>query len=224
MCDDIRRASHVDAMPTTRATRSTRAALAGEDERSDSDAPEEVSGARGRAEATRARANARAAVRAAAAAAKTRRPAARSNARGRGDDGTGTAATTAVRTASADYARADDDDLEALPEDVVAGALGDGLRGGEKRRAFDAYEAHVGGKKRVKRSKRERREAKRRTYERDGFEVVALEGARGDEKAEPPTAAVDFLRARLMDKHARSGEMLRDARTGRIPNPFARRR
>ncbi|XP_022838304.1 unnamed product, partial [Ostreococcus tauri] len=206
-----------------RAPRSTRAALAGEDERSDSDAPEEVSGARGRAEATRARANARAAVRAAAAAAKTRRPAARSNARARGDDGTETATTTAW-TASADDARADEDDLEALPEDVVAGALGDGRRGGEKRRAFDAYEAHVGGKKRVKRSKRERREAKRRTYERDGFEVVALEGARGDETAEPPTAAVDFLRARLMDKHARSGEMLRDTRTGRIPNPFARRR
>jgi hypothetical protein len=27
----------------------------------------------------------------------------------------------------------------------------------------------------------------------------------------------------LMEKHARSGEMLRDVRTGRIPNAFARR-
>ena len=38
-----------------------------------------------------------------------------------------------------------------------------------------------------------------------------------------PKTASEFVRARLMEKHARSGEMLRDVRTGRIPNAFARR-
>lgn len=131
-------------------------------------------------------------------------------------------ATSRVDDGASSGARERDDELQELPREVIEAAMRP--RASEKKRAFDAYEAHVGKVKRAKRTKKERREAKRRMYEKEGFEVVALDRDEGVEGEAPSATAVDFLQARLMAKHARSGEMLRDTRTGKVPNVFARRR
>ena len=75
----------------------------------------------------------------------------------------------------------------------------------------------------IQRKGKKSKKAKRRVHERDGFEVVALDADEDDANRARPASALDFMKGRLMDKHARSGEMLRDVRTGRIPNAFARR-
>ena len=200
----------------------TRSRAAEEARASDSDAPEEVSGARTREEDAKRREDARAARAAAAEAKRKRRESderARREARAERD------AVKTVARADADggpTARGGDDELEELPREVIEAALRPSASG--KKRTFDAFEAHVGKVKRAKRTKKERREAKRRAYEKEGFEVVALDGDEGVEGEAPAATATDFLRDRLMQKHARSGEMLRDTRTGKMPNIFARRR
>lgn len=200
----------------------------------ESDAPEEVTGSSARAAATARRGAEREATRAkreetkAAAAVKRRKEAAR------------VAEVVKKKRTKEEKAAADEadeeDDLEELPDDVVD-ALGRRERGerngggGETSESDDddedagAFEAHVSGGK--KRKKPKGKKAKRRAYERDGFEVVALDVDGEDDGAGggvgTPTSAMDFMRSRLLEKHARSGEMLRNAKTGRIPNAFARR-
>lgn len=198
----------------------------------DSDAPEEVTGSSARAAATARRGAEREATRAkreenkAAAAVKKRKEAERVAEVVKKK-------RTKEEKAAADEADEDEDDLEELPDDVVD-ALGRRERGernvgGETSESDDedagAFEAHVSGGK--KRKKPKGKKAKRRAYERDGFEVVALDVDGEDDGAGgvvgAPVSAMDFMRSRLLEKHARSGEMLRNAKTGRIPNAFARR-
>lgn len=202
----------------------TRASVAQGARESDSDAPEEVSGARTREEDAKRREDARAARAAAAAATRKRRESDERARREAREAREAVKMTSRSDVGGGSRAGGGDDELEELPREVIEAALRPSASG--KKRAFDAFEAHVGMVKRAKRTKKERREAKRRAYEKEGFEVVALDGNEGVEGEAPaaPATATDFLRARLMQKHARSGEMLRDARTGKIPNVFARRR
>jgi hypothetical protein len=218
-----------DGMPTTTRRRTRRGR---DDEESDDDAPEEVTGSSARAAATARRGAEREATRArreetkaaAAAAVKKRREAERAAEAKKKKTNEENA-----KKAAADEDEDEDDDLEELPDDVVD-ALGRRERGepsetGESESDEDAaaFEAHLNGGK--KRKKLKGKKVKRRAYERDGFEVVALDvdGEDDGPGASVPTSAMDFMRSRLLEKHARSDEMLRNAKTGRIPNAFARR-
>ena len=219
-----------DGMPTTTRRRTRRGR---DDEESDDDAPEEVTGSSARAAATARRGAEREATRArreetkaAAAAVKKRREAERAAEAKKKKKKTN---EENAKKAAADEDEDEDDDLEELPDDVV-NALGRRERGepsetGESESDEDAaaFEAHLNGGK--KRKKLKGKKVKRRAYERDGFEVVALDvdGEDDGPGASVPTSAMDFMRSRLLEKHARSDEMLRNAKTGRIPNAFARR-
>ena len=221
-----------DGMPTTTRRRTRRGR---DDEESDDDAPEEVTGSSARAAATARRGAEREATRArreetkaaAASAVKKRREAERAaDAKKKKKTNEENAKKAA---ADEDEDEDGDDDLEELPDDVVD-ALGRRERGepsetGESESDEDAaaFEAHLNGGK--KRKKLKGKKVKRRAYERDGFEVVALDvdGEDDGPGASVPTSAMDFMRSRLLEKHARSDEMLRNAKTGRIPNAFARR-
>ena len=191
---------------------------------SDDDAPpEEVSGAAGRASARRARESerdARVRVKETAKALKRKRAAAENERRAvEARERVGREEGEDVGGAKEDE---EDDELEALPQDVIDAVLRKKSSDGDGESAYDAYEAHIGEKRREKKGKKSKK-AKRRVHERDGFEVVALDADEDDANRARPASALDFMKGRLMDKHARSGEMLRDVRTGRIPNAFARR-
>jgi len=226
-----------DGMPTTTTTTTRRRTRRGrDDEESDDDAPEEVTGSSARAAATARRGAEREATRArreetkaAAAAAKKRREAERVAEAKKKKKTNEENAKKAAADEDEDEDEDEDDDLEELPDDVVD-ALGRRERGepsetGESESDEDAaaFEAHLNGGK--KRKKLKGKKVKRRAYERDGFEVVALDvdGEDDGPGASVPTSAMDFMRSRLLEKHARSDEMLRNAKTGRIPNAFARR-
>ena len=203
-------------MPATRASARRRARDASA---SDDDAPEEVSGRGARADVARRRGD----ERAARAAAEARDGAARV-ARRRAEDARARARAEAraTTTAAAMAAAAADDELEALPARVVDAVFGEKKRARRDDDALDAREARAVGRN-GERKKKKGKKARRRAYERDGFDVVALDAEDDDDGGTVPKTASDFMRARLMEKHARSGEMLRDVRTGRIPNAFARR-
>ena len=207
-------------MPATRrSARATTTRGARDASASDDDAPEEVSGRGARADVARRRDDERAA-RARAKASENAAKVARRDA----EDARAKAKAEArtKRTEAAMAAAAADDELEALPESVVDAVFGEKKRARRDDDELDAYEAHMGERKREKKKKKGKK-AKRRAYERDGFEVVALDAEDDDGGGAGPKTASEFVRARLMEKHARSGEMLRDVRTGRIPNAFARR-
>ena len=237
--------SHAAAMPMTRARRATSVdasdgeeeakdvresarvdrRAASDDEDDDDEAPEEVTRDASRAAAAARRDAERDASRALREAKKAREGKKREEAIARKD---------ARAEAGGKKARAKDeeDELEELPEDVVDALARDGRRrrerdaGGESSASDDdnerdAYEAYESRGKKTKKSVK----VKKSRYERDGFDVVALDAAEDedDHGVVAPRSAMDFMRDRLINKYARSGEMLRDSKTGRIPNAFARR-
>ena len=65
-------------------------------------------------------------------------------------------------------AAAADDELEALPESVIDAVFGEKKAARRDDDELDAYEAHMGERKREKKKKKGKK-AKRRAYERDGF-------------------------------------------------------
>jgi hypothetical protein len=137
---------------------------------------------------------------------------------------------TGRKSAASAAAAAVGDDLEELDEEVLAYVAAtenktlenessdeEEEEEDDEREAYEAYERgeHMNGGR-----------MKRKTWKRDGFDVVALdvEGHEVDGVEEARSMkAMDFMRERLINKHARSGEMLRDSRTGKIRNNFAQR-
>ena len=164
-------------MPATRrSARATTTRGARDASASDDDAPEEVSGRGARADVARRRDDERAA-RARAKASENAAKVARRDA----EDARAKAKAEArtKRTEAAMAAAAADDELEALPESVVDAVFGERKRARRDDDELDAYEAHMGERKREKKKKKGKK-AKRRAYERDGFEVVALDAEDDD--------------------------------------------
>jgi len=190
----------------------------------DEEAPEEVTAARAREGAARERAIEQRMRRANATKAKEMRSKAREETSARrGTAGEGSEGDGGGRERDARAGRDSEDDLEELPEDVVREMSRRRAIGGRGDRLGDD-ERENGGARDGKKKKGEAMR-KRSRYEREGFRVVALDAAEDEDErgVSAPRSAMDFMRERLIDKHVRSGTMLRDSKTGKVPNAFARR-